>query len=128
MLIFDRNYAVSCVLQSDAFSQLIRLTILRQQVIGPPYDKLADERSQLFQLGITLLLFFVSRIRISSSKNLGFKVLFEITARAEIFGIGKIEKSKVFREVVLNGCTGEDNASLNVERCKGLESKRVCRY
>lgn len=66
-------------------------TIFAKQIIGTTDNELVDQSTQLLELGITGLFLLVRRIRISTSEDFRFKILFEIYPGSQIFGIGKVE-------------------------------------
>jgi len=122
MFVFDRYY--SSIPHSI---DLARLTVFRKQIVCSPDDEFRNKSTELFQLHITLQFIFLRCIGISSPQNLGLEILLEIKLGTQVFGVGEIEKGKVFRQIVLNGCTGQDDSSLNIEGGKSLESERICR-
>jgi hypothetical protein len=127
MFVFDGDCMVKPKSDHPSTSDLglWTLTILGQQVIRPPNDKFADQYSQIFQFRIALLLFLVTSISVSSSQNLVLKVLAKVQASTEIGRIGKVEKRKVFREVVLDRRARKDDAALAVDGCECLEGLGV---
>jgi hypothetical protein len=73
------------------------LTVFRQQIVCSPNDEFGHQPAKLFEFDITLQLVLFRCISISTFEDLGFKVLLEIELGTEVFGVGEIEKSKVFR-------------------------------
>lgn len=45
-----------------------------------------------------------------------FKILLKLRPRTKVAGNSEVEEGKIFRQIVLNGCTGQEDASLDVDR------------
>lgn len=90
-------------------------TVLGQQIVRPPDDKLVHHGDELFELLLTSLLLLVCGIQVSPFEDDVFVVLSKFKSGAEDSGIRKAEQRVVFGEIVLHWCAGEQDATLDVD-------------
>ena len=90
------------------------LTVFRQEVIRASDDELVTQSTKFFQLRIAFFLLLLGRIGVPATEDLELEILFEVQFRAKIFGIGEVEKGEIFRKVVLNRCSCQDDSALDI--------------
>ena len=78
-----------------------RRTVLGQQIVGPANDEFGDEIAQFLQLLLALCLDCITGIGITTTNNVILEILAEIVLRTKEIRIRKVQKRKVFGEVIL---------------------------
>lgn len=123
------------------------LTVLGKKIVRPPDHELPCSTGELLQLAVRLGSFQLRRIRISTSADGELVVLPEVESSPKVSGVGEVEESEELGEIVLeekdgmggqlafdfekggetnlNGSSGEDDSTLDVDGSESLESLRV---
>jgi hypothetical protein len=75
----------------------------------------------LFEFLLTLSLDFCTGTRVTATNNGVLNVFTEIISGAKKVRVCEVEEGEIFREIILDGSSGKDDSSLDIERVQGLE-------
>jgi hypothetical protein len=107
--------------QKSRAARTDKLTVLRKQVVRSPNNELCHESTKFLQLLLAFFLDFVRRIRIAATNDGILEILPEIAFGSKEVGIRKVKQRKIFREIILDRCSREDDPTLDVEAVERLE-------
>lgn len=98
--------------------------VFREDVVCAADNEAVDELCKLLEASITLFPVFFRAVSVAATENRKFVFFAKVETRPEEVRVREVEEREVFRKVVLDGGSGEDDAAVDVKGIKRGEGLR----